>query len=304
MSVRNRRGFTLVELLVVISIIGMLMALLIPAVQQARETARGNTCRNNLTNLVKAIINYEGTTQSYPGYQQTIKSRTGIEMQVGWLVPILRQLDRPDMDNSIRSFAGPVDPSLGVLSHPFWQPYCELRRQQGDSAYPDPSFLEILLCPSDASRTKQGQVSHYVVNTGRRDSPVGLQNNLDIPLDFPDNGVFQASGRLYLDFGGPQSTITTPTGSFSGVTLNLGKNARKIGSGFISRGDGLSTTLMLSENVAAHDWTDIEERQTGFIWWPYEVPDDATNAQIADLSMIKINGKLGQEPTPHEDIIP
>ncbi len=49
---RNRRGFTLVELLVVIAIIGTLVALLLPAVQAARESARGNTCRNNIKQLM------------------------------------------------------------------------------------------------------------------------------------------------------------------------------------------------------------------------------------------------------------
>ncbi len=48
---RRTQGFTLVELLVVIAIIGTLVALLLPAVQAARETARGNTCRNNMKQL-------------------------------------------------------------------------------------------------------------------------------------------------------------------------------------------------------------------------------------------------------------
>ena len=66
--IRTRRwpGFTLVELLVVIAIIGILVALLIPAVQAARESARATQCRNNLRQIGLATLQLHDAQQVFP----------------------------------------------------------------------------------------------------------------------------------------------------------------------------------------------------------------------------------------------
>jgi prepilin-type N-terminal cleavage/methylation domain-containing protein len=76
----RRRGFTLVELLVVIAIIGILVSLILPAVQRARESARQTGCRNNLKQIGLALHNYHSSHRLFP------PSSTSDVEQGGWIV--------------------------------------------------------------------------------------------------------------------------------------------------------------------------------------------------------------------------
>jgi prepilin-type N-terminal cleavage/methylation domain-containing protein/prepilin-type processing-associated H-X9-DG protein len=106
----SRRGFTLVELLVVIAIIGILVGLLVPAVNMAREAGRRSGCANNLKQLITAMIHYESVRKSFPAGRIDCDAFTGSPCMslsgsqtsaASGFVAILPQLENQNLYNMV-----------------------------------------------------------------------------------------------------------------------------------------------------------------------------------------------------------
>lgn len=131
-----RAAFSMVELLVVIAIIGMLLALLLPAVQRTREAARRVTCLNNLHQLGLAIAGYESKQDVFPPSGVVNISNNVFYPQSGkmfsWIVLILPYLEQQQLYERL-------DLSKTILA------------QAGD---PQATFISTLICPSDSAQGK------------------------------------------------------------------------------------------------------------------------------------------------------
>ncbi|MCC9609264.1 DUF1559 domain-containing protein [Blastopirellula sp. JC732] len=140
-SSQSRRGFTLVELLVVIAIIGVLIALLLPAVQQAREAARRMQCSNNLKQQGLALHNYHDVFQSFPpGYVTPNR--------ISWQAMILPQLEQTGLNDQLAA-AGAFTADSADSAKPVWH-----NNPAIVSAGATPlaqTVIQAYICPSDPS---------------------------------------------------------------------------------------------------------------------------------------------------------
>ncbi len=233
----TRCGFTIIELLVSISIIAVLMSLILPAVSRARESARRIQCANRMRNVGVALLSYEATHRRFPaaGYWGG-PDKSSPWPNHNWVVEILANLDRQDL-------------------HDRW----DKSKSRLDSANLDiaETFLEVLVCPSDVTTNGRGDLS-YAVNGGIGESTF-LNGVHDCPVD-PFYKVIDLNGNGVVCNGigvpdGPPSDrdlfkatglFFTENYGFSGTPGYRG-TVRHHNVGSIS--DGPSMTLLLAENV-------------------------------------------------------
>lgn len=113
----SNRAFTLVELLVVIAIIGILVGMLLPAIQQVREAARRASCQNNLKQLILACQNYEAANSRFPSGVGLIPlPGDKLSLDSGsWLGTILPQMELQNLANEVAAEMATVFDDASVI---------------------------------------------------------------------------------------------------------------------------------------------------------------------------------------------
>jgi prepilin-type N-terminal cleavage/methylation domain-containing protein/prepilin-type processing-associated H-X9-DG protein len=183
---RSRRGFTLIELLVVIAIIGVLIALLLPAVQAAREAARRSQCVNNLKQLSLAVMNYEGAVGCLPPHSVPGTSASAFINDFSMKVRILPYLEQSTIYNAVNQGATYTSPMM-------WTVAC--------------AKLSVLECPSDA-----GQPSP----TWTLNGVIGQVGSTSYP-----NNIGTFLGNSNSNYDGPAFSFPTPSGNTYGGLVTL-----------------------------------------------------------------------------------
>ena len=203
MSTRNRPAFTLVELLVVIAIIGILIGMLLPAVQQVREAARRATCQNNMRQLSMASLNFESAHQKLPiGVRNNGSAAYTREAEWGWATFLMPYVELTNAYDVLDPRSIPLrDRLLDVPTNP-------TLNQIITSSFP------IFICPSDSAdkiNLHRGTGDMYS-NGGPAIASDGTPYNFGTSNYVAANNVDRCSGPLYMD---PlTSTTVAPRGAF------------------------------------------------------------------------------------------
>ncbi len=239
----SRRGFTLVELLVVIAIIGILVGLLLPAVQSAREAARRMSCSNNLKQIGLAVHNFESAYKRFPNSGQCDSTGSSSTTYMIHSTPT-QILPYIEQGNIYNQFDHNSDPVALYSATPSGQNFvtptgCVLHRKARGRNYDDPGF------PA-GQRAAKNQVPTFLcpstpLDGGSRD-PVHGYGGIDY--------MFVALSDIDSRVGSPTYGMRTPgAGSAAWLSQVVGGMLNCDGGGFGRVTDGTSNTILCIEDA-------------------------------------------------------
>jgi prepilin-type N-terminal cleavage/methylation domain-containing protein len=249
---RCHLAFTLVELLVVITIIGMLVALLLPAVSATRESARCGQCVNHMRNLAQAMMAYDASKGQLPGYSQRVprSSTEAVGIRHGGTPPQWMLITVP------RKEAAPISWVAKLMPHIDRQDLWDQIADKNVEFAIRP--VSVLVCPSDRDATAVSGVPALTYNV-----------NAGAP-DFDD--------RFLLDPDDPNVGDTTHNALFLNLFEYAWLRMKAPATRLSDIDDGAATTIMLSENIhksyepyapgypSRFSWACGTEQHLGIVW--------------------------------------
>ena len=264
----NRGAFTLVELLVVIAIIGILVGMLLPAVQSVREAARRTQCQNNIRQIALAAVNYESTNNKFPPglLEGDIGPQTdtnGEPQEMGILVHLLPFIEAGNIADQIEPTLDPGRFGNDGTGVGFWGDYNDAGGRS--TRFASQFKISTFECPSDLI---EGEGSFLSLHTGSDSRAAwGFLFDLNRIRRLVTDG-YGASGigaTNYVGVGGAVGEIESDQtyAAFVGIFGNRSENS------FSDITDGSSNTFLFGEvNGKDNRWpfSSSEANTTQYAW--------------------------------------